>query len=355
MYFGQGVWEGFSGLMATHPPLGKRIFRLDPQWDGKYLAPLAPVAATAAVAGEAAVAGFAATPARAAVTLEAVENASEQVGEPTELHRTYVAELIEQLPAEVRDAVREPYGARAVIYGLLLDDNPQVRQAQWAALDRYAAADVVKLTRKLSPQIDSVDARSRLPLLDMAMPSLRAMTASQYNAFATAFQELVKADNRIALFEWMLYRVLLRHLEPQFGRVRRPRTVYYRLQRLSRECSILLSALAHCSPSPETAFARGAQLLPGVSVSLLEAKGARLGDLDKALGTLAQVAAKRRQELIDACAACICADEEVNVREVELLRGISDMLDCPMPPLVAGQTVSADAIPTRRGTAPGVR
>ncbi|MEM9352542.1 MAG: M48 family metallopeptidase [Planctomycetota bacterium] len=340
MYFGQGVWEGFTGMMATHPPLPKRILAIEPNWDGSYPAPLTVAAVSAAGA-----AGFAGGPSRFAVSQEVVEKAADQVGEPTELHRRYVEELVGQLPPPVRDAAREPYGSRAVIYGLLLDADPSVRQAQWAALDRHAAPDVAELTRKLSPQIDTVDARSRLPLIDMALPSLRAMTPTQYKAFAAAFQKLIEADNRIGLFEWMLHRVLVRHLEPEFGEVRRPGIAYYRLQRLTKECSGLLSALAHSSGDAEEAFARGAAELSGVEVYLIGKDRAGLADLNEALTTLTRVAAGRRRELIDACAACICADDHVNVREAELLRGISDMLDCPMPPLVAGQTVSAANIP----------
>src|SRR5690606_30984347 len=34
MYFAQGVFEGLTGLLATHPPLAERIKALDPSWDG---------------------------------------------------------------------------------------------------------------------------------------------------------------------------------------------------------------------------------------------------------------------------------------------------------------------------------
>jgi hypothetical protein len=48
------------------------------------------------------------------------------------------------------------------------------------------------------------------------------------------------------------------------------------------------------------------------------------------------VADKKRRPLVAACAAVICADREVTVAEAELLRGVCDMLDCPMPPLLPG-------------------
>ena len=39
------------------------------------------------------------------------------------------------------------------------------------------------------------------------------------------------------------------------------------------------------------------------------------------------------EELLEACAASVSADGIVKVKEAELVRGIADLLDCPMPPL----------------------
>ncbi|MEM9186547.1 MAG: M48 family metallopeptidase [Planctomycetota bacterium] len=135
MYFAQGVWEGFTSLMATHPPLPKRIRAIEPNWDGAW-----PEAAAAVGGGAAAGAsGFAAAPAAGnpfrqpsltpatvpplpqAVPLAVVDHAVDQVGDPTEEHREYARGLIASIDPRVVASVREPYGARAVIYALLLD------------------------------------------------------------------------------------------------------------------------------------------------------------------------------------------------------------------------------------------
>jgi hypothetical protein len=49
--------------------------------------------------------------------------------------------------------------------------------------------------------------------------------------------------------------------------------------------------------------------------------------------------------LVGACAATICADGVATVEEAELLRGVADLLDCPMPPILAGQRVSSSFTP----------
>lgn len=335
MYFSQGVWEGLTGLMATHPPLAKRIKAIEPEWDGKYPEAATTPAAFAEIAGAAGLVGEAFE--GRTVPVDVVEHADEQVGRPTELHQTYAEELISRMPTEVVAAVHEPYGARAVIFALLLDDKPEIRQVQWKALERLMPPDVVKLTAQLLPAVDGADLRARLPLVDMSLPALRTMTAQQYREFAQAFQEMVAADKRLALFEWTLHRVLLRHLRPQFESAKPPRVAYYSLARLGGPCSVLLSALAYTgnlARNEASSLDAAAAHLAGVPIKFLPPHECELDDLDTALTELSRTTPQLRRQLVEACAKAICADNKVKIREAELLRGICDMLDCPMPPLL---------------------
>lgn len=355
LFFAQGVWEGLTSLTATHPPLPKRIKRLEPQWDGSYdMPPLTPTAfnspgpaavglvgAGAGMMSPEAMIGLAAAAAQSEemVPVAIVAKAADQVGDPKERHQKYAAALVESLPPLVRDSVHEPYGARAVLFGLLADKNPEIRAKQLKRLRELAKTDIADLTDKLLPYIDLLDVRARLPLVDMSLPALRAMSAPQYREFLACFKELVAADNRLGLFEWTLYRVLLRHLTPQFEKTAAPRVTYYGLQKMGPQCSVLLSTLAYADnrkAEAPAALARGAEKLKGIDVQLLPPEQCGLEQLSRALDDLSRVADKKRRPLVAACAAVICADSEVTVAEAELLRGVCDMLDCPMPPLLPG-------------------
>ncbi|MCA9134837.1 MAG: hypothetical protein KDA45_16830, partial [Planctomycetales bacterium] len=358
MYFAQGVWEGFSGLWATHPPLPKRIRAIDPQWDGSFLG-REPRTADALAAENLDVgnlaSGFAATPAAAPqrdgfwapqdeVPVTVVGQAVDHVGEFSETHRHYAAELLKGLPPLILANARESYGARAVVYALLVQRQPEIRQRQMETLRGQTTADIVQLVLKLQDAIDGLDVRSRLPLIDLALPALRAMSAEQYREFRQCFVKLAQADQQIDLFEWMLSQVLLRHLRPQFERVRTPRIHYYGLQQLGRECGELLSMVAAAGNSPEVAqasFRRGAGQLPELKLHQHSRTPKSLDDLRQILGKLARVAPKHRARIVDACAETICHDQHVTWQEAELLRGISDLLDCPMPPLLVTKPVAA--------------
>jgi Zn-dependent protease with chaperone function len=349
MYFAEGI----SGMFATHPPLDERIRRLDPQWDGTF-PPALPEDAVVGIGAES-TAGLVSGAARRevladaeAVPLQVVQNAADQVASPNEVHRAYVHELIASIPNEVVEAAREPYGARALVYASLLDRDADIRANQLRALEKSSEADVFELTLRLVKPATQLDVRARLPLVDMTLPALRALSQSQYADFMRSFDQLVRADRRLGLFEWALHQILLRHLRPQFEAVRPKPIVYYGLQQLGGACSCLLSALARASQHNDAvAFDAGARHLPEVNLKLLPADACGLNDLDNALQQLARVAPKLRARLVDACAACICADAAVNVAEGELLRAVCDMLDCPLPPLLPGQSVKPVAFSPR--------
>jgi Zn-dependent protease with chaperone function len=341
MYFA----EGLTSIFATHPPLDERIRRIDPSWDGTYPPPLPEDAVVGFDRQAAAFAGAAPHGEELLevenIPLQVVKYAADQVASPSEIHREYIRELVAAMPPAVVDAAHDPYGARAFIYASLLDRDADVRMNQLRMLEQTAEPNVFELTLSLAKSVNQLDVRARLPLVDMTLPALRALSPSQYDQFMHCFTELVRADQRLGLFEWALHQILLRHLRPQFEKLQPKPIVYYGLQRLGGPISCLLSALARASQHDDaTAFEAGARHLPEVGVQLLPAESCGLNDLNQALQELARVAPRHRGRLIDACAACICADRSVNVAEAELLRAVCDMLDCPMPPLLPGQHVS---------------
>lgn len=342
MYFSQGVWEGFTSLMATHPPLPKRIRALEPNWDGALPSPNAGVGG-ATTEGASGFAGG--VPPKTAPTVQQLDNAVDQIGDPVEAHRRYAAELIAALPDEVRAAAGDPSTAQAVVYSLLLDRDPGVRANQRQALESMINPHLLHfLFDRLADPIDKLDNRLRLPLIDLSLPSLAAMSFPQYQRFCRAFNALVVADSRLSLFEWTLSQVLLRHIRPQFERVRSPRLQHKTLYPLGRECGVLLSTIAHaCGDEAGSAagYAAGRAQLKEAPPAMLPAAACGLDDLRAALEQIALAAAHQRGRVVDAAAEVICADNRVTVAEAELLRGIADLLDCPMPPLLPGQSVAS--------------
>src|SRR3990170_1063162 len=188
-FFAQGISGLMQWLSATHPPLAKRILRIDPHWDGKFdFSDPADPAQAEKQAGESetvtrhAVANKVAAVAAGAAMAE-VMTAIDQIGNPKPEAVNDARSLLSELSVVVKEAAREPHGARAVIYSLALDKGQEVRARQLKQLQDHADPDVYALTLMLMPQMDGLDIRFRLPIIDIAIPALKQLSLSQYKLF----------------------------------------------------------------------------------------------------------------------------------------------------------------------------
>jgi len=246
--------------------------------------------------------------------------------------------LIEKLPQPLTEAAAEPYGARAVIYALLLAPEETVRAAQLASLRAGLDEPSYRQTCELAPWVDKLPPEARLPLADRAFPALKQLSAQQYAAFRDHVESLVKADGKMDLFEYTIQAMLLRVLDVHFGLSRPGRPRYYGLRGLLEPLATVLSTLAHAGHSkPEKvgqAFESGVRET-GLSITLRPKDLCTLKSFDAALNELTKAAPKVKRQIVAACVACVAADGTVTVHEGELLRAITATLGCPMPPLLA--------------------
>jgi hypothetical protein len=67
-------------------------------------------------------------------------------------------------------------------------------------------------------------------------------------------------------------------------------------------------------------------------MQLLPREQCGMAQIDAALNRLAQAAPAIKRNMLEACVHAVGADGVIVENEAELLRAVSDTLDCPMPP-----------------------
>ena len=352
--------DAFEGMVmnyfATHPPLAERIARLDPTFDGQFpkVAPLAEEAAGAhrpgptVQPGEEDVDRFVKSFGSQARDRKGAEKVLPlhaagvvgAMGKPGAAQMLYASALVAAMPPPLLTAAREPYSARALVYALLMSPEEEVRSRQLACLQQQTDEPLYRELLQLVPEVDSLGEQARVPLADMTLPALKRLSPSQYAAFRDSVEALIAADGKLDLFEYMIRSMLLRHLDVQFGRSKPASPSYRSMAPLAGPLATVLSTLAYAGQdtddAAQAAFSQGAAEIAG-QATILPQDQCSLGSLDAALKVLAQAAPGLKRTILNACVACIAADGKVTVKESELLRAVSGMLDCPVPPMPAGQ------------------
>ncbi|WP_448679588.1 M48 family metallopeptidase [Pseudomonas nicosulfuronedens] len=325
MYFGDGVG---SSWFDTHPPLKDRIRRVDPGWDGRYpkFEPRLDVALMNKDAWTAAVTGQPYQP-------SAVEVAVAAVGAPTAAHLLEARSTLQRLDERLQRAAHDSEGAEALIYGLLLDNDPALRARQLEAIKRRLNLSLALQLDLLEESLLRLDPGQRLPLLDLAMPALKQLDTKAFLALRENMALLIKLDGKVKLLEWTLLRIVERNLRPGSGKIGN-----VALAELAEESATLLAFLARVGEANaveiEQAFADAWSGLPFPPRSL-PAEGS-LRDLESALKKLEPLRPLQKPQLLKALARCIEHDGRISTGEAELMRAVADILDCPMPPLLAG-------------------
>ncbi|MFA5632596.1 MAG: M48 family metallopeptidase [Porticoccaceae bacterium] len=344
-FFAQGVTGFIQWLSSTHPPLASRILRIDPQWDGKFDIPQSPPPAEnqppvdrPSATRRPDIARNMATVAAGAAAADAIAMVN-TMAQPTQESILYARSLLADLPAATREAAREPYGARAVIHCLLLDKEARLRDQQLALLQDRADKDVYALTITLMPQVDALETKFRLPIIDIAIPALKQLSDGQYASFKENLVALINMDARVDLFEWSLQKILFSHLEGHFHNPPLTAARHADPGQLAGEFGMVLSVIAHAGTtdqnSAQSAFDASVQALAAKGLALLTKDQIRITDLDQALAKLHQLAPAVKSRLLTACVISTWHDQRAMPAEVELLRAFASVLDCPIPPGVA--------------------
>ncbi len=343
LFFGNGVRFGFASLFATHPPLEKRIKAILPNWDGRFAEVEAPVGGGFQEAG---LSGFSggghAVPvepvARArkapSIPRKDVEQVIQFIGGASAASLEQARALIDSIPADLRNLAHEAFGARALVYGLLLSAAPDSRSQQQSALEASADPGVLAELSRWMPMVDGLEEVSRLPLLDLCLPALRMLSDQQYQRFRENVNVLIESDQQLDLFEYMVKKVLEKHLDAHFHPVKRTVVSYYSIKGLREEGIILISALARLGgkddESREVAFAQGMRVLGLDGARLQPLSRANLKAIHDSLVKFEQASPILKKRLIEAGAHTVASDGFVDAKELQLLRAVADDLDCPL-------------------------
>ena len=333
LFFGNGVRSAWFGLFATHPPIPERIRAIAPDFHPDALSP----------AKEASPPPLPKTP-EARISSGQSSGWFGQAGAPDALHLAQAAALLASLPANTTAAVHELHGATALVMALLLDSDTFLRERQLAALALDEAT--LQEVQAYFSQRDHLTYEQEIALIDLAIATLRHLSPEQYRTFRAQVEALIGMDGKVDLFEFLLEKILVRHLDGYFQPKTAATVRYHSLQPLLPDVATLLGSLAALADIPKAdappqdrkagefeAFQAGVQALSlsAKDPALTLPEAVNLEQVGVALDHIGQAAPAIKRQILEACGAVVLADGHIADRQGQLLRAIADAVDCPVP------------------------
>ena len=303
-----------ESLFSSHPPIGERIRRVDPAFDG-HIPDVAPVAVTDAEP----VSGLSG---RAVATPPPLPTSTRAV--PTDLQIQDSVGFRGVIPGALREASEDPVSAMAVVLGLILRNDPTQRAAQLAQAEALAGGEVVKEARRLDALLRAVPAGSRVALLDLSMPALRQLSPAQVAAFRKAL-ERAGYEAEDGLIVLLIQASMRRYLSTEKNPPSRPGDV-------AAACGLVLSAVVQTSGEDPSAQGRAYVLgvgvlgMSGLAPTMVPSPQVDLAKVDEALAVIAGQAVPSRRQFVRAIGAAMLHDGRAEPAEVEIVRAVADSL-----------------------------
>jgi Zn-dependent protease with chaperone function len=343
IFFGE-VTHGIFNAFSTHPPLERRIRRLDADWDGEFLQRAERRYETGPLTAERTQAGVGrAALVAAAMASVAAGTEDSDVAADAGFANAAAAEPVAQgaaeasgpaLPVALHDTALEPLGASALALALVVARGDQEDQRRALSLIRdQGVRGQDELTAELLPAVAALCPGQRFPLMATAMPALRSMSTPQYRQFKSTLLAVIRADQRTELFEWCLFQLLRHYLDPEYLQIENSRPRYAKLAKVRAPLRQVLSVLAHHGDgSSEAAFAAACTSLELDTLSLLPLEQCTIADFSRSVHTLADCYPLLKPRILKAMALAAADDGAINPTERELVVAVAAVMDCPVPP-----------------------
>lgn len=344
LFFGEAVKSGFTNLLSTHPPLDERIRRIRPRLvidrdplPGAGIENLRKAGEIPRFSGFAADNLEVSPAAFSGLRPLTADEVVESVGSPLPEHLLQAKQLHEAVPPELAKLIHQPAGARALLLALLLEAPLNKNSAQQKLLAEQVDAASVERISDCYRLLERLPIDGRLPVLDMALPTMTMLNQTTVNEHLALMRQLLMASRPIGLSEYAVFAIS----RAQLAKPSKPgRRIYHRrLQPLIADVAIVAGLLARVGHvevvAAERAYTAAMAKVGVTGAELPTREVATASALDKSLRRLVDLALMPKMKLISALATAVLYDEEVRIEELELLRAICEILDCPLPPLPA--------------------
>ena len=331
MFFGPCM----KNLMATHPPIEKRIRRIIPSWNKAF--PNTNQISEGKIFEKN---NFK----RNSFTGNQFERRKPSKFEHTSVegHKSrassqksimHAQDLLKKIPRELTVQTQDSFGSNCLLFAMLLDPHHSIQKKQISLINHYTDSKISQHTQKIFPYLTSISCEEKLVLIEMAASKLSFLSPEQVKNFESVINMLIKEDKKFQLFEWSLLK-LVNH---KIKHIRTPnRQIHGRKQILSRlnECNIILSTLAHYgkdNEDPNLAYNVGFKhLSSNKKRKLINKKDCTFSKLDLAIDRLNDLNLRAKKKFLEACEITALHDKNICETETQIIRTVASSLGYPL-------------------------
>jgi len=331
LYFAEGVSTMFSALLATHPPLDRRIKKIEPRWNGRF-PDYGKMTKPKHDEAEKQLKREKEEAKKERFTQGAIAAAMMSVGQIKEEEVEEVQTEIKALDEKVLNRLSDPLGAQAVLLSLLY--NPVYKDELFAVVQEENPYLLLEFANFRQEEHQALQTQSAL-IVSLSLNALKSLSVEQYKHFKKIVAAFVAVDKSISLFEWSLQYIIQRPLEMHLGLREVPKRISTHIGAIKKELELLYSMLAQAQYEDEreakAAFDKSKRAIKAGALQYIERDQiTHLQFLDAvmAIETAKPAIAER---IFEGVLHSVKIDDKVTKTENAFVHAIAQLMQVPLP------------------------
>ncbi len=327
LYFAEGVGSFFSSLMATHPPLERRIKKIEPRWSGRfpdYDKPKRTEPKEEKVKRE--------EEKKERFVQGAIATAMMSVGQIKEEEVAQVQAEIEALDAKIQERLNDPLGAQAVILSLLYDAAH--KEQLFAVVQEENPYLLLEFASFMQEGHSELQKQSAL-IVSLSLNALKSLSAEQYQRFNKIVETFVTVDKHVSLFEWSLQYIIQRPIEMHLGIRKVPKTAHAHIGAIKEEVEILFSMLVQAQYDNEEqakeAFNKSKKAIKAGALQYHQRESITHDLFLKSVLAIETAKPAIAQRIFEGVLHSIKIDGQVSETENAFVHAIAQLMQVPLP------------------------
>ncbi|MDF1879825.1 M48 family metallopeptidase [Sulfurimonas sp. MAG313] len=334
LFFAQGVSGFFTTMFSTHPPLDKRILAIEPRWNGVY--PI--LTQNRAEKEKSHYSSKNEKKKQKKEKLSAIilaQSAIQSIATPKDKHIDFAKLVDEELSSLFGDSIGDALGAQGIVFSLLAHQDKDILNRQKSILS-------VGLVKELESALENKKSLKRehyLELVRLLIPTLKSLSLTQYKAFKSYMTHFIEIDKKVSTFEWCLQHILLRPLDRKFNITKPIKMLYSSIDAVKNETELLLSMLSQIQYKDETeaknTFTKVMKVQGLPAFAYVKKEHINFKTFTQSVLALEKAKFGVKKRILEIILAMMMVDENLTLRENEMIQTMAEILQVPLPPLSA--------------------
>jgi len=323
-------FSNISQLFSSHPPLEKRIKRIDKNWDETYDFDFLN---------------------KNDINKSYTDNINEDksINKNSELILASIASInmlndntinlakkeIATIPNEIKKEIDSSFGSLCVILSFIVNKNPKLAGNDFDIIEEVYGIKTVSKIRQLWMSSKNMNQQEILIGVELLIPKLMDLSKTQYITLKSTFDKIIKNDGKLSYFEWLIEKLIISKLDITFKLKKIVKIKYTNINKFKNEIAMLLSILVNIEKNNNTLskslFLIASSTCDLKDIKYINSEEHKFDKLNMAMEKLRKADDNILKKILSSLVEAYKIDDVISINEYYLLKTLSINFNIPFP------------------------